>query len=227
MINIKNIIDNITDEEIISQEGLKQIQECIHKYRFFQIGYAILAKKTSNENMIKKATIYAADKTFLKKLIKYEPPFNICDISNNERFLENLQNKQNKLSEDKNNDDFQDIYINQNGYKQEILKKDKKNIYNEKIKHQREIIQNFIVKKNLGEKFSKETSKSDNEDLSIASYELSPELLNENLLSIYIAQGKIEEVLKIYKAVIEKNPEKGKFFDDLLNQNPKIIEENI
>lgn len=220
MKNIKTIINNINSDNAVSIQDLKKIQEYIHKYQFFQIGYAILAKKLNENSITKKALIYATNKNYFKKMMNEEDPFNICPLEK-EYFNKSLrETKKDDISEENSLEEILEISFE----KKSILKMESKNIHSAKINYQRKLMQNFLNQERKIFKKNISSSQTKDEDLAISSVEISSDILNEELMHMFIDQGKIEELIEIYKKVILENPDKGKMFDNIFKTKKIEIE---
>ena len=153
-------------------------------------------------------------------MMNEEDPFNICPLEK-EYFNKSLrETKKDDISEENSLEEILEISFE----KKSILKMESKNIHSAKINYQRKLMQNFLNQERKIFKKNISSSQTKDEDLAISSVEISSDILNEELMHMFIDQGKIEELIEIYKKVILENPDKGKMFDNIFKTKKIEIE---
>lgn len=201
----QNIISYIENTDSIKKEEIRQIDELILKYPYFQTSYLILVKALLNfesiryNNFLKKTAAYCIDRKVLFDLIALKK------VQTSNLQVNNPNEKSHKTSS------LLKFQTEESYSFSEWL-----SIHNlKKIKRTEDTVDNLInkfldtdlvIKKNTNTKFFKAP------DTAKESLIENKELITPTLAKVYFEQHHYEKAIEAYKKLILKYPKKSTFF---------------
>ena len=211
----KQLLKLLQEPHTIIPEDVQALQNLLHKYPYFQVAYALLAKaacdrdRPSATQAVQIASVYATDRSHLKKLLDKTRPS-----------LASTVGATTPVASDGKSLPKVEMHDFVNDYIKALQKRAQRKTTKSQDWTQLDSIQD-LLKRGIAFKTQPSQSISHEDfkvDLTQKSTAFHDDLATETLAKILWQQGKLQRALAIYKKLMLKFPEKKTYFASLIEE---------